>query len=150
MLSQIESGTASPSLKTLEYLANKLEIPLHYLISNESEKPAASGAKNASASDLPYRKNDVLINCKSAYIRGDFSYIISHADELDDKESLYYDEGAALLARAYLKTAYNLMKNNMNTEAISNARMAARYGEAGIYASRDIRTEALLLLDELS
>ena len=32
MLSQIESGTATPSLRTLEYLANTLEIPIHYLI----------------------------------------------------------------------------------------------------------------------
>jgi transcriptional regulator with XRE-family HTH domain len=32
MLSQIESGAASPSLRTLEYLAHTLEIPIHYLI----------------------------------------------------------------------------------------------------------------------
>ena len=33
MLSQIESGAASPSLRTLEYLANTLELPIHYLVS---------------------------------------------------------------------------------------------------------------------
>jgi len=37
MLSQIESGAASPSLRTLEYLANTLEIPIHYLISENTE-----------------------------------------------------------------------------------------------------------------
>ena len=28
MLSQIESGTATPSVKTLEYLSNVLELPM--------------------------------------------------------------------------------------------------------------------------
>jgi transcriptional regulator with XRE-family HTH domain len=40
MLSQIESGVASPSLRTLEYLAHTLEIPIHYLISEEQDLPA--------------------------------------------------------------------------------------------------------------
>jgi transcriptional regulator with XRE-family HTH domain len=35
MLSQIESGAASPSLRTLEYLANTLEIPIHYLVTEQ-------------------------------------------------------------------------------------------------------------------
>ena len=37
MLSQIESGAASPSLRTLEYLANVLELPIHYLIAEDIE-----------------------------------------------------------------------------------------------------------------
>lgn len=34
MLSQIENGTASPSIETLEYLARELDIPLAYLLSD--------------------------------------------------------------------------------------------------------------------
>jgi transcriptional regulator with XRE-family HTH domain len=37
MLSRIESGTAFPSLRTLEYLANTLEIPIHYLVAENEE-----------------------------------------------------------------------------------------------------------------
>jgi len=37
MLSQIESGAASPSLRTLEYLANVLELPIHYLVAENIE-----------------------------------------------------------------------------------------------------------------
>ena len=39
MLSQIESGAASPSLRTLEYLANELEIPIHYLVNENPDNP---------------------------------------------------------------------------------------------------------------
>jgi transcriptional regulator with XRE-family HTH domain len=39
MLSQIESGVASPSLRTLEYLANTLDLPMHYLINEQQNIP---------------------------------------------------------------------------------------------------------------
>ena len=35
MLSQIESGTATPSIKTLTYLAGVLELPVEQLIGTE-------------------------------------------------------------------------------------------------------------------
>ena len=35
MLSQIESGTAVPSIKTLEYLSKKLDISIHLLTPEE-------------------------------------------------------------------------------------------------------------------
>jgi transcriptional regulator with XRE-family HTH domain len=37
MLSQIENDVAMPSMKTLQYLADVLEIPLSYLVDNESD-----------------------------------------------------------------------------------------------------------------
>ena len=37
MLSQIESGSASPSIKTLEYLSQVLEIPVDQLILSEEK-----------------------------------------------------------------------------------------------------------------
>ena len=43
MLSQIESGTALPSIATLEYLCRKLEIPASELLSGLSELSEPSG-----------------------------------------------------------------------------------------------------------
>ena len=37
MLSQIENDVAMPSMKTLQYLADALEIPLSYLVDNDNE-----------------------------------------------------------------------------------------------------------------
>jgi transcriptional regulator with XRE-family HTH domain len=151
MLSQIESGAASPSLRTLEYLANKLELPVHYLISEERtvslapDECSACGDPIAALPQLP-----LFLKCKEAFVRGDCDYVIRQAAALDDPSSLCYDEGAALLARAYLKTAVTLMEAGEYKAAVPQARLAARYGEVGIYASREIRTDALLMLDEVS
>ncbi len=41
MLSQIENGTARPSMDTLLYLAAKLEKPVSYFLGGQTEKPAA-------------------------------------------------------------------------------------------------------------
>ena len=37
MLSQIESGVANPSVKTLTYLAKVLQLPVNYLLPDELE-----------------------------------------------------------------------------------------------------------------
>ncbi|MCL1866262.1 MAG: helix-turn-helix domain-containing protein [Oscillospiraceae bacterium] len=158
MLSQIESGAASPSLRTLEYLANTLEIPVHYLVSELDDADAPSAVSEelllppvtGNSAAAAVEGGNVFLKCKSAYMNGDYAAVIEHASDLDSQNGLFSDEGAALLARAYLKTAVRLMKDGKYKSAIAHARLAARYGEVGIYASREIRTEALLLLDELS
>ena len=38
MLSLIESGTASPSVKTLQYLAERLGVPYEHLLAPKEEK----------------------------------------------------------------------------------------------------------------
>jgi len=157
MLSQIESGAASPSLRTLEYLAHTLEIPVHYLISEEASSNYLEGETFVcqTQSEIAEYENastvaSLYLKCKTAFLQGNFEYVIKHAVELDNKESLYYDESAALLARAYLKFAEHAVKGNRIKDAIANARLAARYGEVGVYASREVRTEAVLLLEEVA
>ncbi|MDR0222759.1 MAG: helix-turn-helix domain-containing protein [Oscillospiraceae bacterium] len=145
MLSQIESGAAFPSIRTLEYLAKTLEIPMHYLIPDENaevaaHEPEASGAVG----------DDLFVKCKSAYLRGEYAFVTERAADLSDKGRFFYDEGVALLARAYLNMAKILSESNKPKSAVSCARYAADYGAEGIYASREVRTKALLTLDELS
>jgi transcriptional regulator with XRE-family HTH domain len=135
MLSQIESGAASPSLKTLEYLSNTLEIPMHYLISHESKVPDY---------------NNLLLECKESYIRGGYTYVIDRAAGLNDKNSPYYDEGVALLARACFKRAEWLAQKGETELAAAHARLAAEYSVLGIYAGREIHADALLMIDRLS
>ena len=54
MLSQIESGTANPSVKTLTYLAKVLQLPVNYLLPDELE--TIVGEK-----DWPYPTYDELL-----------------------------------------------------------------------------------------
>lgn len=61
MLSQIESSTANPSLKTLEYLAGVLEIPVSSLIPDENEKEARAEISS-----------NILIEGKNLYNKGEY------------------------------------------------------------------------------
>ncbi|MCL2036526.1 MAG: helix-turn-helix domain-containing protein [Oscillospiraceae bacterium] len=153
MLSQIESGAASPSLRTLEYLANTLQIPVHYLVSEEVPnqlRDESSPFAIQTTQSVQESKSEHFLQCKAAFLRGDYDYVLDKAHELESPRSSFYDECAAILARSYLKMSERLTKEREYKTAISYARLAARYGDIGIYASREVRTEALLLLDELS
>jgi len=153
MLSQIESGAAFPSLRTLEYLANKLEIPIHYLIPDGNTNEDVNNIDiTPQAIEMPVISDkqpaDIFMKCKTAFLKGDYTGVNKHTESLTDKNSFYYDEGIALLARACLKAAKS--NGTPAKSAIAYARSAAEYAGKGIYASREVRTEALLLLDELS
>jgi len=153
MLSQIESGAATPSLRTLEYLANALELPIHFLVEeNKLEKAELSELTletEPEAEEIKLTPVNVYFGCKNAFINGNYTYVTERAAELDSN-SLYHDEGAALLARSYLKVAEKALTGSSPKSAVPFARLAARYGDVGIYASREVRTEALLMLDELT
>ena len=106
MLSQIESGVASPSLKTLEYLANTLELPIHYLISEAQitqEQEICSPLDQDSCSTCSIC--DLYLKCKTAFLRGDYSFVTDNAAALEDSRSPLCEEGSALLARARLEIA---------------------------------------------
>jgi len=141
MLSQIESGAAYPSIRTLEYLANTLEIPVHCLLPDDANPLPENDVINAP---------DVFIKCKEAFLKGDFFFVAEKASELANENRFFFDEGCALLSRAYLNIARLFFNGNKPKSAIVNARRAAEYSGKGIYASREVRTEALLMLDELS
>ncbi|MBQ6824894.1 MAG: helix-turn-helix domain-containing protein [Clostridia bacterium] len=84
MLSLIESGEATPSMKTLEFLAERLELSLPVLMSEEG-----------AADDL-----ERLLIAKDAYKRGDYTAAIRFLEPPAEGDPLY-DEACALLARAY-------------------------------------------------
>ena len=78
MLSQIESGTANPSVKTLTYLAKVLQLPVNYLLPDELE--TIDDSENASNKDV-----DALIRMKNAYKLGNYELAVevAFAGDLD-------------------------------------------------------------------
>ena len=60
MLSSIEHGTALPSLPTAQYLAERLGVPVGYLLAEDAEEPA-------------YRKMTAMQNIRRAFSAGDWS-----------------------------------------------------------------------------
>lgn len=134
MLSQIESGTAFPSVKTLDYLAKKLDIPLTNLMNGDL--------------DIEAVQNDLekLLEGKMAFKAGNFKAAERSLAEIAVETSRFYDEAAAILARTKLALA---KEEKASEKAVLCAKQAIVLADKGIYASKEIRTEAILFLDSL-
>ena len=132
MLSQIESGNALPSVKTLQYLCEKLEIPMSTF---ETEDGTAQAEKN------PYLK------LRDAFAQERYEEIVS-CEECEN----YGDELAALKARSLLALAAKADKQDVVSlqQAADRARAAAELAGRGIYANDSVRSEAQLLFNSLA
>ncbi len=137
MLSRIESGNACPSVKTLEYLASRLDLPAGSLISDETP-----------VSDEPDKNAELLISAKQLYINGDYPACAKKAETLIGSE--FEDEGQAILARCSIALSENAMKSGDKAAAIKYAKQALDLSDKGIYKSREISVEATLKLSEIA
>ena len=81
MLSAIESGKASPSLDTLFYIADRLDLKISYLLSED-------------ISESLYKKANLMPEIKKAYINKKYEYCISLVEQIRDID----DELAYILA----------------------------------------------------
>lgn len=140
MLSQIESGTANPSVKTLTYLAKVLQLPVNYLLPDELETYDTS--EETVNADF-----EALIKMKNAYKREDYLTAARLAEEFCKKESVIFDEANAILSRAYLEAA---KKSDNPREALGYIKKAEESADKGIFKSREVRTSVLVLKDELA
>ncbi len=89
MLSCIENGTAQPSLSTILYIAERLKVPVGFLLAEEGD-------------ELLYRKMNNFANIKRAYIAGDWwgcrNLCLSACPEPDDELKLLLAECDANIA----------------------------------------------------
>lgn len=140
MLSQIESGTANPSVKTLTYLAKVLQLPVNYLLPDELETYDTS--EETVNADF-----EALIKMKNAYKREEYLSAALLAEEFCKKESVIFDEANAILSRSYLEAA---KKSDNPREALGYIKKAEESADKGIFKSREVRTAILVLKDELA
>ena len=141
MLSQIESGTATPSVKTLTYLAKVLQLPVNYLLPDEletSEEPEESS---------PAAEIDELKNMKAAFCLGSYDRAVELALPLSEKGCFAYDEACSILAMSYLALAKSCKDPK---DGMAKARKAQDYADKGIFAKREVKASAVLLYDELA
>lgn len=103
MLSQIENGTALPSVGTILYLAKKLGVPAGYLLSEGEE-------------EFIYKKTTVMRNIKRAYADKSFEICrdmcLSSFDEFDDELEL-------ILTDCCVGSAEDCMRNGRLHKACS-------------------------------
>lgn len=143
MLSQIESGNASPSIKTLEYISKALDIPLNQLMTNEESTDSSVSAK------LSDSESDTYISAKQKYQTQDYIAVIHSLESSLSEDSSLYDETAALLAITYYKQAQQSYKEHYFSQGIAYAKRAVSLATKGLFSSTELKTKALLLLDEL-
>jgi len=153
MLSQIESGTAVPSMKTLTYLAKVLDIPPSSLLSDLSEETDSEGTGEATLSSLSFGESPTYPDALSLY-RAKEAYLAGRDREAYDcltlvpDTSVLTDEANALLAKTALRIATALYENGDYTETIEYAKTAAGAAAKGIHASLEVKSQALLLLSD--
>ena len=136
MLSRIESGNACPSVKTLEYLAGRLDLPAGSLISDEVQ-----------GEEDPDRNAQQLITVKRLYKDSDYSDCIKAAEKLIGSE---FDEGQAITARCCIALSEKAMNSGDKAAAIKYAKQALELADKGIYKSREISVDATLKLSEIA
>ena len=122
MLSQIESGTASPSVKTLEYLAQQLGVSTGWLLTGEDGSRLQTAKRKLRDGDL----DGALEACRTAGASG--------------------DEGQLLLALIHGRMARRAIQQGSYSEAAVQARASLGANEKTLYASRDLELGMLWIL----
>ncbi len=126
MLSSIENGNAQPSLSTILYIAERLNVPAGFLLAEEGD-------------EIVYQKMNNLSNIKRAYKAGDLTgcrgLCLSSCPEADDEIRL-------LLANCDLGIAKDAFWNGRVRLACRYFDEALLYAEETLYPMPHIRAEA--------
>ena len=142
MLSQIESGTATPSIKTLEYLSGVLEIPLDQLMT--ADENSAESPLELSESD-----SDLYLKLKERFLANNYEHVLDIIKDCLQDDHPYYDECCAIYCRCCLQLGTKAFENGEYSVALDWSNKASQYAQNGCYASRDIRTQALMLMNDI-
>lgn len=148
MLSQIENGTASPSIKTLEHIAKALDIPLEQLVISESgdETETAAGEINIRPSDTDCIST--LVKAKDKYLDKCYQDVIELMEPLAINDSPFYDEASALIAKSCYRLADAAFKSGNTSAANDFANRAVLYAGNGIYSNDELMIKAYRIIKE--
>jgi len=135
MLSQIESGTAIPSIKTLEYLSQKLDISIHLLTPEDRRLSLADNAGDSRP----------IMKAKALYRSGDYKGAAEAVKALLTPDNLFYDEACAVYTMSCLATAKQ--PGISATESSAYAKEALFYSDKSFYSCREWKVEACCLVE---
>jgi transcriptional regulator with XRE-family HTH domain len=126
MLSQIESGVATPSVKTLGYLSQVLQIPFSQLIPDEQDDALT-----------------LLETAKTLLAEREFEKVMEMEAEFP---APLKDEFAAIFSLACLSLSKKNLLSDRFLEAMQYAQKSASYADQGIYSNAANRSECILIL----
>lgn len=133
MLSKIENDSATPSVRTLEYLARALDLPPGHFLNDAqiSDGLVPDGLNEARAAFREKRWTDCLTLLKA------------------DKTAATTDEGYLLYAKAGAYAAQQALEEGRLTEARELAEAAHYYNQEGLYYSPDLAAQLALTLGQI-
>lgn len=134
MLSKIENDSATPSVRTLEYLARALGLPASYFLAETKYSDGSSA--------------DGLDDMRAAFKSGDYRLCLQLLEERPVPATT--DEGYLLFARASAALARQCFLSGDVTAAKEHADSADYYNREGLYYSAALDAEMSLLLCECS
>ncbi len=123
MLSQIENGSASPSMATLLYLAERLDRPVSWFLGEEA---GTNGA--------------ILGEARRQYRSGDYAGVEETLEHYPWGDSAFDDEAALLRVHCCLELA----KQEENGDARRYCRQARQWAEKCCYLSVGLQLELML------
>lgn len=131
MISRIENGACVPSISTLEYLAERLDVPISVLVPQDGDAETLNAAK-------------------ALFSEGDYKKVIEKLDPVATQgfgKFEFYDEACALLAKAYLETAKSA---DDISEKLREAKRCCEFADAGVYSNNAVLQEALDILSDIA
>jgi transcriptional regulator with XRE-family HTH domain len=127
MLSQIESGTAQPSFKTLAFLTERLGLKFEVVDPVDQSAVEKSFLSYAAA--------------KSSFHDGAFQAVLGIGENTSITDPLY-DEFMILKTRAAIELAESSYIRRDLAAAVEYAGLAKDYSESGIFSCRDYISQA--------
>lgn len=118
MLSRIENDSATPSVKTLEYIARALQLPAGYFLSDLVSDTGLSGE---------------IVGARTAYRNGDFLSALDLINTIDLSRSANEEEACLLRAKCCLGLAIKSEKEGNLSNARAYAREALKHNASGLY-----------------
>ncbi len=145
MLSQIESGTATPSVKTLEYLAETLDIPISELMPSTGSELYEDIRGEVRGENVPLEK---LMLAKEFFSAGRYREAYAEISSEQDTGGLS-DEFYAVKAKCLYMLARELAEED-TVKAVEYAKESAALSELGFYANSELKAEAVKLVSVLA
>ncbi|MGE4484822.1 MAG: helix-turn-helix domain-containing protein [Oscillospiraceae bacterium] len=134
MLSKIENDSATPSVRTLEYIASRLSLHPGYFLTDSRHSDGTSA--------------DGLDDMRAAYKEGRYRDCLKLLEAATTAATT--DEGYLLYARSSLAAAHEALASGNVPAAKEFADAADYYNKEGIYYSAGIDAEMSLILAECS
>lgn len=125
MLSCIENGTANPSIKTLEYIAERLNVPAGILISEDE-------------GNFNLKKTSSIDNIRQAYKNGSYLICIDICKSLGETD----DEISMIMSHAYLGCARSAFNEGNLKSMCDYIDEALSYTQKTMYSDECILAEA--------